>query len=192
MGSRRFVDGLYQALFSFRLAGGCDEIWDFRSIEWKDKFWRVWTILWDLWSFELGRSALESPAFPFFSTTSSPHFSSGISVERAKRLRAWKSPHARNAQRGGEREKRGTTDKAQAFDPSRPTDFGVWISYQRFQQHFKFSRIVMYRFTDPNLEEWIAATGKVSLWIGARSSPLGDNFWISLTAFVYCLLFCLP
>ena len=33
------------------------------------------------------------------------------------------------ATRGGEREKWGTTDKAQAFDPSRPTDFGVWSSY---------------------------------------------------------------
>ena len=33
-----------------------------------------------------------------------PHFSSGI-VERAKRERAWKSPHARKAIRGGEREK---------------------------------------------------------------------------------------
>ena len=29
----------------------------------------------------------------------------------------------------GEREKWGTTDKAQAFDPSRPTDFGVWSLY---------------------------------------------------------------
>ena len=37
--------------------------------------------------------------------------------------------HARKARRGGEREKWGTTDKAQAFDPSRPTDFGVWSSY---------------------------------------------------------------
>ena len=33
-----------------------------------------------------------------------PHLSSGI-VERAKRERAWKSPHARKARRGGEREK---------------------------------------------------------------------------------------
>ena len=33
-----------------------------------------------------------------------PHFSSGI-VERAKRERACKSPHARKARRGGEREK---------------------------------------------------------------------------------------
>ena len=33
-----------------------------------------------------------------------PHLSSGI-VERAKRERAWKSPHARKATRGGEREK---------------------------------------------------------------------------------------
>ena len=31
--------------------------------------------------------------------------------------------------RGGERQKWGTTDKAQAFDPSQPTDFGVWSSY---------------------------------------------------------------
>ena len=30
---------------------------------------------------------------------------------------------------GGEREKWGTTDKAQAFHPSWPTDFGVWSSY---------------------------------------------------------------
>ena len=37
-------------------------------------------------------------------TTSSPHFFSGI-VERAKRERAWKSPHARKARRVGEREK---------------------------------------------------------------------------------------
>ena len=57
-----------------------------------------------------------------------PHFSSGI-VERAKRERTWKSPHARKASHGGEREKWGTTDKAQAFDPSRLTDFGVWSSY---------------------------------------------------------------
>ena len=57
-----------------------------------------------------------------------PHFSSGI-VERAKRERTWKSPHARKASHGGEREKWGTTDKAQAFDPSRLTDFGVWNSY---------------------------------------------------------------
>ena len=57
-----------------------------------------------------------------------PHFSSGI-VERAKRERAWKSPTREKATRGGEREKWGTTDKAQAFDPSRPTDFGVWSSY---------------------------------------------------------------
>ena len=33
-----------------------------------------------------------------------PHFSSGI-VERAKRECAWKSPHARKARSGGEREK---------------------------------------------------------------------------------------
>ena len=32
-------------------------------------------------------------------TTSSPHFSSGM-AERAKRERAWKSPHARKARRG--------------------------------------------------------------------------------------------
>ena len=32
-----------------------------------------------------------------------PHFSSGI-LERAKRERAWKSPHARKAIRGGERD----------------------------------------------------------------------------------------
>ena len=31
--------------------------------------------------------------------------------------------------RGGEREKWGTIDKAQAFDPSRPNDFGVWSSF---------------------------------------------------------------
>ena len=35
---------------------------------------------------------------------SSPHFSSG-KVERAKRKRAWKSPHARKARRNGERGK---------------------------------------------------------------------------------------
>ena len=57
-----------------------------------------------------------------------PHFSSGI-VERAKHKRAWKSPHARKARRGGEREKWKTTDKVQAFNPTRPTDFGVWSSY---------------------------------------------------------------
>ena len=33
------------------------------------------------------------------------------------------------ATRGREREKWGTTDKPQAFDPSRPTDFGVWSLY---------------------------------------------------------------
>ena len=52
-----------------------------------------------------------------------PHFSSGI-AERAKRERAWKSHNARKVRRGGEGEKWGTAD--QAFDPSRPTDFGVW------------------------------------------------------------------
>ena len=57
-----------------------------------------------------------------------PRFPSGI-VERAKRECAWKSPHVRKARRGGEREKLGTTGKAQAFDPSRPNDFGVWSSY---------------------------------------------------------------
>ena len=35
-------------------------------------------------------------------------------------------PTREKATRGGEREKWGTTDKAQAFDPSRSTDFGVW------------------------------------------------------------------
>ena len=57
-----------------------------------------------------------------------PRFPSGI-VERAKRECAWKSPHVRKARRGAEREKLGTTDKAQAFDPSRPHDFWVWSSY---------------------------------------------------------------
>ena len=37
-------------------------------------------------------------------------------MKRAKRERAWKSPHARKARRGGEREKWGTTDKFQAFN----------------------------------------------------------------------------
>ena len=55
-----------------------------------------------------------------------PHFSSGIE-ERAKHELAWKSPHTRKARRGGEREKLGTT--AKAFDPSQPTNFGVWSSY---------------------------------------------------------------
>ena len=59
---------------------------------------------------------------------SSPHFSSRI-VERAKCEHAWKSPHVWKARRGREREKWGTTDKAQAFDPSWSTDFGVWSSY---------------------------------------------------------------
>ena len=59
-----------------------------------------------------------------------PHFSSGI-VERA-----WKSLHARKARRGGEREKWGTTDKAQPFDPSRPTDFGVWSSEHIMSSYF--------------------------------------------------------
>ena len=53
-------------------------------------------------------------------------FPSGI-VEPAKRECAWKSPHVRKARRGAEREKLGTTDKAQAFDPSRPNDFGVCV-----------------------------------------------------------------
>ena len=59
-----------------RLAGGCDEnlrlqkhrrerqIID-RSFD--GNFGEFEPFLWDLWSFELGRSALESPAFPFFS-----------------------------------------------------------------------------------------------------------------------------
>ena len=55
-----------------RLAGDCDEIWHFRSIDGKiiidrsfdGNFDEFGPFLWDLWSFELGRSALESPAFP--------------------------------------------------------------------------------------------------------------------------------
>ena len=58
-----------------RLAGGCDEnlrlqkhrrerqIID-RSFD--GNFGEFEPFLWDLWGFELGRSALESPAFPFF------------------------------------------------------------------------------------------------------------------------------
>ena len=45
-----------------------------------------------------------------------------------------KSPHARKARRGGESEKWGTTDKAQVFYLSRPTDFGVWSSYRLSNQ----------------------------------------------------------
>jgi len=36
------------------------------------------------------------------------------------------TPHEKGETRRGEREKWGTTDKAQVFDPSRPNDFGVW------------------------------------------------------------------
>ena len=61
-------------------------------------------------------------------TTSSPHFPSGI-VERAKREGTWKSPNARKARRGGEREKWGTTDKTLTFGPSLPTDFGALSLY---------------------------------------------------------------
>ena len=43
-----------------------------------------------------------------------PHFPSGI-VERTKRVCAWKSSNARKARRGGERDKSGTTDKAQSL-----------------------------------------------------------------------------
>ena len=57
-----------------------------------------------------------------------PHLPSGI-VEQAKFEHPWKSPHMRKARSSGEREKWGTADKAQAFDPSKPTDFGVWSSY---------------------------------------------------------------
>ena len=46
-------------------ASGCDEIWDSRSLEGKDKD-DFGPFLWDLWSFELEWSASESPAFPFF------------------------------------------------------------------------------------------------------------------------------
>ena len=48
---------------------------------------------------------VESPlTATFFRLREVPHFSSGI-VERAKRERAWKSPHARKAIRGGKRGK---------------------------------------------------------------------------------------
>ena len=64
-----------------RFASGCDEMQDSRSIEGKDKliidrssegnFGEFGPLLWDLWSFELGRSALESLAFPFLWLTAS-------------------------------------------------------------------------------------------------------------------------
>ena len=53
-----------------------------------------------------------------------PIFSQGLE-ERAKCEHVWKSPQVRKERRAGEREKWGSTDKAQAFDPSWPTDFGV-------------------------------------------------------------------
>ena len=63
-----------------------------------------------------------------------PRFPSWI-VDRVKRECAWKSPHARKAKRGEEREKWGTKDKAQAFDPSRPND--IWSV--KFVSPFKSS-----------------------------------------------------
>ena len=54
-----------------RFASGCDGTWDFRSIEGKDKkkkkIWQgVKVIFMGCMSFELGRSASDSPAFPYY------------------------------------------------------------------------------------------------------------------------------
>ena len=59
------------------------------------------------------------------------HYSSGI-VERAKRERAWKSPHARKASmRRREREKWGTADKPQAFELMRCShNAELWLALQ--------------------------------------------------------------
>ena len=54
-----------------RFASGCDGTWDFRNIEGKDKkkkkIWQgVKVIFMGCMSFELGRSASDSPAFPYY------------------------------------------------------------------------------------------------------------------------------
>ena len=63
-----------------------------------------------------------------------PHFSSGI-VGRAKRERAWKSPHARKGDtRRGERKMRDYRQSPSFWPLWRPTDFGVWSSYHGLNQ----------------------------------------------------------
>ena len=76
-------------------------------------------------------------------------------------------PTQEKVTRGGEREKWGATDKAQAFDPSRPTDFGVWSAYLLPNQLSTSNGI-------PSLIEW-------SLLL----SPCHDCSWI-LTAACCC------
>ena len=60
---------------------------------------KPWTL-----AYEDRKIGFQEAKFKIKYTKSSPHFSSTI-VERAKRERAWKLPHARKARRGAEREK---------------------------------------------------------------------------------------
>jgi len=99
-----------------------------------------------------------------------PQFPSGI-VEWAKRKRVWKyiaSPHMRKARCSREREKWGTTDKAHAFDSSRPTD-QFWSV--EFLSSFKSIKCIQWH----SFSHWAVISGWCifdSCWQIAMEEPI--------------------